>query len=44
VLLAGGDEQVTGELLAAHEHAVDVVLAYLEREASFTRRARQPLG
>jgi len=40
VLYTVGDERVAGELLAAHEHAVDAALAYLEREACFTRRGR----
>jgi conjugative relaxase-like TrwC/TraI family protein len=37
VLFAIDDEHVAGELLAAHERSVDVALAYLEREACWTR-------
>ncbi len=40
VLFAIGDDHTAGELLAAHEHAVDAALAYLEREACATRRGR----
>jgi conjugative relaxase-like TrwC/TraI family protein len=40
VLFAIGDDHAAGELLAAHEHAVDAALAYLEREACATRRGR----
>jgi TrwC relaxase len=40
VLFAIGDDQTAAELLAAHEHAVDAALAYLEREACATRRGR----
>jgi conjugative relaxase-like TrwC/TraI family protein len=40
VLFAIEDDQVAGQLLAAHEHAVDEALAYLEREACWTRRGR----
>lgn len=40
VLFAIGDEHTAAELLAAHEHAVDLALAYLEREACRTRRGR----
>jgi conjugative relaxase-like TrwC/TraI family protein len=40
VLFAIADEQTSGALLAAHERAVDQALAYLEREACFTRRGR----
>ena len=38
VLFAVADEKVSSALLAAHETAVDAALAYLEREACFTRR------
>jgi conjugative relaxase-like TrwC/TraI family protein len=40
VLFAIDDERVAGELLAAHERAVDVALGYLERKACRTRRGR----
>jgi conjugative relaxase-like TrwC/TraI family protein len=40
VLFAIGDDHAAAELLAAHEHAVDAALGYLEREACFTRRGR----
>jgi conjugative relaxase-like TrwC/TraI family protein len=40
VLFAVLDDRDAGELLAAHEHAVEVTLGYLEREACFTRRGR----
>jgi conjugative relaxase-like TrwC/TraI family protein len=38
VLFAVGDERVSPALLDAHERAVDAALAYLEREACWTRR------
>lgn len=38
VLFAIGDADMAGALLTAHERAVDAALAYLEREACFTRR------
>jgi conjugative relaxase-like TrwC/TraI family protein len=38
VLFAVADESVAGAMVAAHERAVDEALAYLEREACFTRR------
>jgi conjugative relaxase-like TrwC/TraI family protein len=38
VLFAIADEALAGELLAAHEHAVDAALVYLERGACVTRR------
>jgi conjugative relaxase-like TrwC/TraI family protein len=38
VLFAVADERVSAGLLDAHERAVDAALAYLEREACFTRR------
>lgn len=38
VLFAIGDEGMASALLEAHERAVDAALAYLEREACFTRR------
>jgi conjugative relaxase-like TrwC/TraI family protein len=38
VLFAIGDEPVASALLEAHERAVDAALAYLEREACWTRR------
>jgi conjugative relaxase-like TrwC/TraI family protein len=38
VLFAIGDEGIASALLEAHERAVDAALAYLEREACFTRR------
>jgi conjugative relaxase-like TrwC/TraI family protein len=40
VLFAIDDETVASGLLAAHERAVGVALAYLEREACWTRRGR----
>ena len=40
VLFAVADRDVSSALLAAHEHAVDAALAYLEREACWTRRGR----
>src|SRR5271156_6372711 len=40
VLFAIGDDHTAGELLAAHEQAVDTALSYLEREACATRRGR----
>ena len=40
VLFAVADEDVSSALLAAHEHAVDAALSYLEREACWTRRGR----
>src|SRR5579884_742425 len=40
VLFAVADDGTSNALLAAHEAAVDVALAYLEREACFTRRGR----
>jgi conjugative relaxase-like TrwC/TraI family protein len=40
VLFAIADETVSRAALAAHEHAVDAALAYLEREACWTRRGR----
>jgi conjugative relaxase-like TrwC/TraI family protein len=43
VLFAIGDDHAAGELLAAHDHAVDAALLYLEREACFTRRGRDGL-
>jgi conjugative relaxase-like TrwC/TraI family protein len=43
VLFAIGDDHMAGELLAAHEHAVDAALTYLEREACATRRGRDGL-
>ncbi len=38
VLFAVGDEVMSSALLEAHERAVDAALAYLDREACFTRR------
>jgi TrwC relaxase len=38
VLFAVGDEALSSALLDAHERAVDAALAYLEREACWTRR------
>ena len=38
VLFAIGDEGMASALLEAHDRAVDAALAYLEREACFTRR------
>jgi conjugative relaxase-like TrwC/TraI family protein len=38
VLLAIGDDGLCAALLEAHERAVDAALAYLEREACWTRR------
>jgi conjugative relaxase-like TrwC/TraI family protein len=38
VLFAVGDEETSAALLGAHERAVEGVLAYMEREAGFTRR------
>ena len=38
VLFAVGDGEMASALLAAHERAVDAALAFLEREACFTRR------
>jgi conjugative relaxase-like TrwC/TraI family protein len=38
VLFAIGDEEMASALLGAHDRAVDAALAYLEREACFTRR------
>jgi conjugative relaxase-like TrwC/TraI family protein len=38
VLFAVVDDRVSAALLDAHERAVDAALAYLEREACFTRR------
>jgi conjugative relaxase-like TrwC/TraI family protein len=40
VLFAIDDEAVAAALLASHERAVGVALAYLEREACWTRRGR----
>jgi conjugative relaxase-like TrwC/TraI family protein len=40
VLFAIDDEDTVRHLLAAHEHAVDEALAYVEREACWTRRGR----
>jgi conjugative relaxase-like TrwC/TraI family protein len=40
VLFAIADDHTVGELLAAHECAVDAALSYLEREACATRRGR----
>ena len=40
VLFAITDEETSRALLVAHESAVDAALAYLEREACFTRRGR----
>jgi conjugative relaxase-like TrwC/TraI family protein len=40
VLFAVADEETSRALLSAHESAVDAALAYLEREACFTRRGR----
>jgi conjugative relaxase-like TrwC/TraI family protein len=40
VLFAIDDEHVAGGLLAAHERAVDVAVAYLEQEACSRRRGR----
>jgi conjugative relaxase-like TrwC/TraI family protein len=40
VLFAVADDDVAAVLLAAHERAVDAALAYLEREACWTRRGR----
>lgn len=40
VLFAIDDETVALALLASHERAVGVALAYLEREACWTRRGR----
>ncbi|MGH2869435.1 MAG: MobF family relaxase, partial [Solirubrobacteraceae bacterium] len=40
VLFAVADEDMSGALSDAHERAVDAALAYLEREACFTRRGR----
>lgn len=40
VLFAIADETVSGALVDAHERAVNAALAYLEREACFTRRGR----
>jgi conjugative relaxase-like TrwC/TraI family protein len=40
VLFAIDDEHVAGQLLAAHEQAIDQALAYMEREACWTRRGR----
>ena len=40
VLFAVADKDVSSALLAAHGHAVDAALAYLEREACWTRRGR----
>ena len=40
VLFAVADRDVSSALLAAHELAVDAALAYLEREACWTRRGR----
>jgi len=40
VLFAVADEDTSSALLDAHERAVDAALAYLEREACFTRRGR----
>lgn len=38
ILYALGDRQVASEVLAGHEEAVRQAMAYLEREACFTRR------
>jgi conjugative relaxase-like TrwC/TraI family protein len=38
VLFAIGDDRTSSALLEAHERAVDAALAYLEREACWTRR------
>jgi conjugative relaxase-like TrwC/TraI family protein len=38
VLFAIADDEVSGALLEAHERAVEAAFAYVEREASFTRR------
>jgi conjugative relaxase-like TrwC/TraI family protein len=38
VLFAIADEDVSAALLEAHERAVEAAFAYVEREASFTRR------
>jgi len=40
VLFAIADEDMSSALLDAHERAVNGALAYLEREACFTRRGR----
>ena len=40
VLFAVADRDVASALVAAHERAVDAALAYLEREACWTRRGR----
>jgi conjugative relaxase-like TrwC/TraI family protein len=40
VLFAIGDDRTSFALLEAHERAVDAALAYLEREACWTRRGR----
>jgi conjugative relaxase-like TrwC/TraI family protein len=40
VLFAVSDDEIAGAALAAHEGAVDAALAYLEREACWTRRGR----
>lgn len=41
VLLAIGDDGLSAALLEAHERAVDAALAYLEREACWTRRGHR---
>ncbi|HVX17461.1 MAG TPA: MobF family relaxase [Acidimicrobiales bacterium] len=38
VLYALGDREVAGQVVEAHEAAVDAALGYLERNATFTRR------
>jgi conjugative relaxase-like TrwC/TraI family protein len=43
VLFAIDDETVASALLASHERAVSVALAYLEREGCWTRRGRDGL-
>jgi conjugative relaxase-like TrwC/TraI family protein len=43
VLVAIDDETVVLALLASHERAVGTALAYLEREACWTRRGRDGL-
>ena len=40
VLFAIADDEVSSALLLAHEHAVSEAVAYLEREACWTRRGR----
>jgi conjugative relaxase-like TrwC/TraI family protein len=40
VLFAIGDEEMSRALVEAHERAVAAALAYVEREACFTRRGR----